>query len=145
MCCQVTLEAFVQQELMEKLFLNVNPECLLDTNFKNGETLDYIRSFGLEPHRVVIELTENQAIYDYSLLLEAVRHYRTMGLEIAINDLGEVFPRLGLWFELRPEYVKIDQDFIQNINQDPLQFVIYPANRGKFEHSDYCGRYRNPC
>lgn len=125
LCRQVTLEAFMRQKLRGKLFLNVSPECLLDSNFKNGETLDYMRSLGLEPQRVVIELTENQPTYDYSLLLEAVRHYRSMGLEIAIDDLGEGFSSLRLWFELRPEYVKVDRHFIQNINQDPikLQFV----------------------
>lgn len=125
LCRQVTLEAFVQLKFIGKLFLNVSPECLLEPNFRNGETLDYMRSIGLEPHRVVIELTENQPTYDYSLLLEAVRHYRSMGLEIAIDDLGEGFSSLRLWFELRPEYVKVDQHFIQNINQDPvkLQFV----------------------
>lgn len=125
LCRQVTMEAFVRLQLQGKLFLNVSPECLLDTNFKNGETLEVMRSIGLEPHRIVIELTENQPAYDYSLLLEAVRHYRSLGLEIAIDDLGEGFSSLRLWFELRPEYVKVDQHFIQNINQDPikLQFV----------------------
>jgi EAL domain-containing protein (putative c-di-GMP-specific phosphodiesterase class I) len=125
LCRQVILEAFVRLQLAGKLFLNVSPECLLDSNFKNGETLDFMRSIGLEPHRVVIELTESQPTFDYSLLLEAVRHYRSMGLEIAIDDLGEGFSSLRLWFELRPEYVKVDQHFIQNINQDPikLQFV----------------------
>jgi len=125
LCRQITLEAFVQLKLMGKLFLNVSPECLLDPNFRNGETIGYMSSLGLEPHRVVIELTENQPTYDYSLLLEAVRHYRSMGLEIAIDDLGEGFSSLRLWFELRPEYVKVDQHFIHNINQDPikLQFV----------------------
>lgn len=125
LCSQVILEAFVRLQLVGKLFLNVSPECLLDSNFKNEETLDFMRSVGLEPHRVVIELTESHPTYDYSLLLEAVRHYRSMGLEIAIDDLGEGFSSLRLWFELRPEYVKVDQHFIQNINQDPikLQFV----------------------
>ena len=84
-----------------------------------------MRSLGLSPHQVVIELTENQPTYDYPLLLEAALHYRTMGLEIAIDDLGEGFSSLRLWSELRPEYVKIDRHFIHNINQDPvkLQFV----------------------
>ena len=60
LCRQVILEAFVRLQLAGKLFLNVSPECLLDSNFKNGETLDFMRSIGLEPHRVVIELTESQ-------------------------------------------------------------------------------------
>ena len=125
LCRQVTLETFVRLKLAGKLFLNVSPECLLQPHFKGGETLGYMRSLGLSPHHVVIELTENQPTYDYPLLLEAVRHYRAMGLEIAIDDLGEGFSSLRLWSELRPEYVKIDRHFIQNINQDPvkLQFV----------------------
>ena len=125
LCRQVTLETFVRLNLTGKLFLNVSPECLLQPHFRGGETLDYMRSLGLSPHQVVIELTENQPTYDYPLLLEAVRHYRAMGLEIAIDDLGEGFSSLRLWSELRPEYVKIDRHFIQNINQDPvkLQFV----------------------
>jgi len=125
LCRQATLDAFVQLKLAGKLFLNVSPECLLESDFRSGETLNYMRSIGLDPHRVVIELTENQPTYDYLKLLEAARYYRSMGLEIAIDDLGEGFSSLRLWSELRPEYVKIDQHFIQNINQDPikLQFV----------------------
>ncbi len=125
LCHQIVLESFAKLKLAGKLFLNVSPECLHDSNFKNGDTLDYMRALGIEPHRIVIELTENQPTYDYQLLLEAVRHYRSMGLEIAIDDLGEGFSSLRLWFELRPEYVKVDQHFVQNINQDQikLQFV----------------------
>ena len=56
---------------------------------------------------------------------EAAKHYRAMGFEIAIDDLGEGFSSLRLWSELRPEYVKIDMHFIQGIDQDPVkhQFV----------------------
>jgi diguanylate cyclase (GGDEF)-like protein len=52
-------------------------------------------------------------------------HYRDMGFQIAIDDLGEGFSSLRLWSELRPEYVKIDMHFIQGIDLDPvkLQFV----------------------
>jgi diguanylate cyclase (GGDEF)-like protein len=52
-------------------------------------------------------------------------HYRGMGFQIAIDDLGEGFSSLRLWSELRPEYVKIDMHFVQGINHDPvkLQFV----------------------
>jgi len=125
LCRQATLDAFVQLKFTGKLFLNVSPECLLESDFRSGETLNYMRSLGLDPQQVVIELTENQPTYDYLKLLEAARYYRSMGLEIAIDDLGEGFSSLRLWSELRPEYVKIDQHFIQNINQDPikLQFV----------------------
>lgn len=125
LCRQVVLENFVRLDLPGKLFLNVSPEALLECNARRGETLDFIQNIGLRPDRVIIELTENQPTYDYNKLREAVRHYRGMGFEIAIDDLGEGFSSLRLWSELHPEYVKIDMHFIQGINLDPvkLQFV----------------------
>jgi diguanylate cyclase (GGDEF)-like protein len=125
LCRRVVLEKFADLCLPGKLFLNVSPECLLQPTVKHGETLGFIQEIGINPDRVIIELTENQPTYDYELLLEAVSHYRQMGFQIAIDDLGEGFSSLRLWSELRPEYVKIDMHFIQGINQDPvkLQFV----------------------
>lgn len=125
LCRQVVLERFAELQLPGKLFLNVSPECLLLRNARHGETLEYIEQIGINPERVIIELTENQPTYDYELMREAVLHYRNMGFQIAIDDLGEGFSSLRLWSELRPEYVKIDMHFIQGINNDPvkLQFV----------------------
>ncbi|KQV82554.1 diguanylate cyclase [Massilia sp. Root351] len=126
LCRRVVLERFAELKLPGKLFLNVSPECLLlQPDGTRGETLQYIHQIGINPDRVIIELTENQPTYDYELMREAVLHYRNMGFQIAIDDLGEGFSSLRLWSELRPEYVKIDMHFIQGINQDPvkLQFV----------------------
>nr|WP_043481773.1 GGDEF domain-containing protein [Janthinobacterium sp. HH01] len=125
LCRRVVLERFAELNLPGKLFLNVSPECLLQRDARHGETLEYIHQIGINPDRVIIELTENQPTYDYELMREAVLHYRTMGFQIAIDDLGEGFSSLRLWSELRPEYVKIDMHFIQGINHDPvkLQFV----------------------
>ncbi|MDP2962902.1 MAG: GGDEF domain-containing protein [Sulfurimicrobium sp.] len=125
LCRYVVLESFAAQRLPGRLFLNISPECLLQQDFHEGETLRLIRRLELNPSRVIIELTENKPTYDYKLLQEAARHYRGMGFEIAIDDLGEGFSSLRLWSELRPEYVKIDMHFIQGINHDPvkLQFV----------------------
>ncbi|WP_233575663.1 GGDEF domain-containing protein [Noviherbaspirillum saxi] len=125
MCRRIVLERFTELQLPGKLFLNVSPEMLLQPHARYGETLAYIDDVGIHPDRVIIELTENQPTYDYKLLKEAVKHYRGMGFQIAIDDLGEGFSSLRLWSELRPEYVKIDMHFVQGINQDPvkLQFV----------------------
>ncbi|GGI15904.1 GGDEF domain-containing protein [Oxalicibacterium faecigallinarum] len=125
LCRRITLEKFAELQLPGKLFLNVSPECLVQSGQRHGETLGYIHEVGINPDRVIIELTESHPTYDYDLLREAVRHYRAMGFVIAIDDLGEGFSSLRLWSEIRPEYVKIDMHFVQGINQDPikLQFV----------------------
>lgn len=125
LCRQLILESFAQKAVASKVFLNVSPDCLLQPNMRSGETLRYIQELGLDPRNVIIELTENAPAYDYDLLRAATRHYRDMGFEIAMDDLGEGFSSLRLWSELRPDYVKIDQHFIQGIDLDPVkrQFV----------------------
>ena len=126
LCRRVVIRRFAELGLPGKLFLNVSPECLLRRDARHGQTMQLIRELGIDPGRVIVELTENQPTYDYVLMREAVRHYRDMGFEIAIDDLGEGFSSLRLWSELRPEYVKVDMHFIQGINHDPvkLQFVL---------------------
>jgi len=105
----------------EKLFINVSPAVLLQPDFKKGETLKLLDQFGVDPRSVVIELTEHQPTDDFQLMREAIIHYRKMGFEIAIDDLGAGYSGLRLWSELQPEYVKIDMHFIQGIHSDPIK------------------------
>jgi diguanylate cyclase (GGDEF)-like protein len=122
---QIVLESFVQLNLPGNLFLNVSPETLLHPSFKNGCTLGFLKTLGLPPERVVIEITENQPTYDFVAMRKALLHYRSMGFKIAIDDLGEGFSSLRLWSELRPEFIKVDMHFVQGVDTDPikLQFL----------------------
>ncbi|QZA76993.1 GGDEF domain-containing protein [Deefgea tanakiae] len=124
-CRKVIIKAFVERNLPGKLFLNICPTSLIQPSFRPGATLAYLKEVGLDPHRVVIELTETQSTGDYNLLTEALKHYREMGFKIALDDLGEGFSSLRLWSELKPDFVKIDKYFIQGIGSDPQkrQFV----------------------
>ena len=56
---------------------------------------------GLEPARVVIELTEDYPTVDFRLVHESLMLYRAMGFRVAIDDLGEGFASLRLWSELQ--------------------------------------------
>jgi diguanylate cyclase (GGDEF)-like protein len=125
LCRQIVLESFATQNLPGKLFLNVSPDALTHPSFKNGQTLAYLENLGVDPERVIIEITENQPTFDFEGMRNALLHYRNMGFQIAIDDLGEGFSSLRLWSELRPEFVKLDMHFVQGVNADPLkqQFI----------------------
>ena len=121
LCRQVVLESFVTQNLPGNLFLNVSPDTLTHPSFQNGQTLTYLEHLGLAPKRVIIEITENQPIFDFNKMRIALLHYRSMGFQIALDDLGQGFSSLRLWSELHPEFVKIDMHFVQGVNTDPLK------------------------
>jgi diguanylate cyclase (GGDEF)-like protein len=129
-CRELSIQNFAEFNSDAKLFLNVSPHVLLQPEFKTGETLRYLDQFGLNPHNVVIELTEYKPIDDYELMREAVMHYRGMGFEIALDDLGAGYSSLRLWSELLPEYVKVDQHFIQGLQNDSVKLNFVRSIQG---------------
>ncbi len=121
LCRQIVLKSFSAQNLPGNIFLNVSPATLTHPGFKNGQTLTYLEHLGINPERVIIEITGSQPSFDYETVRNALLHYRSMGFQIAISDLGEGVSSLRMWSELRPEFVKIDMHFVQGINADPLK------------------------
>ncbi len=120
-CRETACRRYSQIALHGKLFLNASPETLLDATHKPGRTLELLRTFGISPDKVVIELTEQAPADDLELLDKALHHYRSMGFSIALDDLGAGYSSLRLWSELRPDYVKIDRYFIDGIHLDPVK------------------------
>lgn len=132
-CREQSLRAFAAAGLTGKLFLNVSPQCLADPVLLDGETLHLLRSLGLAPSSIVIEITENQKINDFAGVRRLLDHYRGLGYEIAIDDLGEGFSNLRLWTELHPQYIKIDRHFISGIDENALKFQMVRSIHGLAE------------
>jgi EAL domain-containing protein (putative c-di-GMP-specific phosphodiesterase class I)/GGDEF domain-containing protein len=122
LCRKVVVDTFVKLDLPGRLFLNVSPRSLVGDDVEPETALDYIRSCGLSPNRVVIEITEGDPIVDYHRLRDVVGHFGRMGFQVAIDDLGTGFSSLRLWSELRPAFVKVDMHFVQDIDRDKGKF-----------------------
>ncbi|WP_338035074.1 bifunctional diguanylate cyclase/phosphodiesterase [Halomonas urmiana] len=127
LCRRLAIEAFAALDLSGRLFLNVMPTSLLEEDFREGLTRAFLAGVGLSPERVVIELTEHLPIHDYALMRQAVDHYRRMGFQVALDDLGAGYSSLRHWAELRPDFVKVDRHFVQEVDRDP--------GKGQFLHS----------
>lgn len=121
LCRELSIHAFARSGVSGKLFLNVNPLLLLTADHPSGLTKQMLQEAGLDPARVVIELSEQYQVEDATLLVKAVHHYRQLGFQIAIDDLGSGFSGLKLWSELEPDIVKIDRYFISDVHRDPTK------------------------
>ncbi|MBF0108125.1 MAG: EAL and GGDEF domain-containing protein [Magnetococcales bacterium] len=120
LCRQLSLKAFAQTSSPTKLFLNVSPHCLLDPEHPRGSTARLMHVLNINPNQVVIEITENLPITDYDIIVKAVDHFRAKGFDVAIDDLGAGHSGLRAWFELKPDYVKLDRCFLKDIATNPL-------------------------
>lgn len=121
LCRELAIRRFVELDLPSKLFLNVSPMALLDRAHHSGQTIGLVERFGLDPQRVVIELSERYPTQDLSVLTLATRHYSGMGFQIAIDDLGAGYSGLKLWSEITPDFVKIDRHFVAGVHEDRIK------------------------
>jgi len=116
---EMAVRTFVDLGLPGRLFLNVSPALVAQRAHELLQVARRLRDTGLRPERIVIEFTEGDRIQDHKQMLWSVRGFRSLGFQIALDDLGEGFASLRMWKDLEPEIVKVDQHFIRGIDSDP--------------------------
>jgi EAL domain-containing protein (putative c-di-GMP-specific phosphodiesterase class I)/GGDEF domain-containing protein len=132
-CRKNSIARFVELDLKGLLFLNVSPMVFLQSDHPQGKTLSYLKEHKLKPDQVVIELSEKYPIDDPTILRNALIHYRELGFQIAVDDLGTGYAGLKLWSEVKPDFVKIDRYFINQCDQDLVkrEFIKSIVNLGQ--------------
>ena len=91
--------------------INLSPDTALDTAF--------LRTLTSGPRPVLIELTEHDAVADYSALddaLETIRHLA----DVAVDDAGAGYAGLHHIRALRPDVVKLDRSLVRGLPTDPV-------------------------
>lgn len=110
--------------LKSLLFLNVDPNIIHDDNFQQGFTKEFLSNMELSPASIVFELTERSAISDYDTFKSVLKHYTEQGYSIAIDDAGSGYSGLKTLYEVYPKYLKLDMDFVRNIDKDTFKQTI---------------------
>ncbi|MGB9113002.1 MAG: EAL domain-containing protein [Acidimicrobiales bacterium] len=100
--------------------INVGPEAL-----QSPEMPTILDSF--DPRRIVIELTEHVEINDYPQLRRTLMSIRECGVRLAIDDTGAGISSLSHIVKLAPDIIKVDRDFIQGIDFDPVRRSLVAA------------------
>lgn len=121
LCRERAISRFVELQLPGQLFLNVSASLLSSPDHQKGMTLAILKELGLSQNNIVIELSEKHPYDQNGLTHKSVEHYREMGFQVAIDDLGAGYSGLRLWSEVRPNIVKLDKHFIENIDRDEVK------------------------
>jgi EAL domain-containing protein (putative c-di-GMP-specific phosphodiesterase class I)/GGDEF domain-containing protein len=121
------IEAFARLGLDGKLFLNFSADALVQLADARDDSLALLRHRGIDPQRLVIELTEQSTILDVCKFEPVVASLRASGAQFALDDYGTANASMSLWVRLQPDVVKIDRFFIHDIASDPLKFKAVRA------------------
>ena len=98
--------------LPEHAYLSVN------CSHRAARSAEMVTTLAPIAHRVVIEITEHEAVDDYDELSLALEELRTRGVRVAIDDAGAGFASLRHTLLLAPDIVKVDISLTRAIDQD---------------------------
>ncbi|ONQ24351.1 diguanylate cyclase, partial [Burkholderia cenocepacia] len=121
------LDAFAALGCDGKLFLNFSAGTILTLASERERTRQFLGRARVGAERIVIELTEQNAIPDVAHIGPAVASLRDAGIQFALDDYGTANASMNLWLRLHPDVVKIDRFFIHDIARDPLKFEAVKA------------------
>ena len=112
-CLNTVMETAARFQLPGSLTVNISPRTLETDEFSVHSLLRMISRHGLDPHTIVLELTEREAVEDVTKLRRAVEACRVAGIRVAADDVGAGNAGLRLLSQLRFDIVKIDLSLVQ--------------------------------
>ncbi len=108
----------------------------LDTNFAvainlsaqalcDDRLLDVLRGAPLA--RVILEITEHDAISNYVALRDRMRLLRAQHARFAVDDTGSAYAGMRQIVELAPDIIKMDYHITHDIDRDPTRMALATA------------------
>jgi len=88
---------------------------------------DEIHSAGIDPQRIIFEITETAAIRDFRRALHFVGQLKSIGCLFSLDDFGVGFTSFLYLRELPLDYLKIDGSFIRRLHEDAVNQVLVKA------------------
>jgi diguanylate cyclase (GGDEF)-like protein len=81
----------------------------------------------LDPHYVVIELTESSIMKDAELTIQTLHQLKETGVQVSIDDFGTGYSSLSYLKRFPVDILKIDISFVRNSTTDPKDAAIVRA------------------
>lgn len=110
--------------LSQKIFINFTPTSVYDPKNCLQTTMKAVDESDLKREQVVFEVIESDDVGDANFLRDILNFYRDQGFGVALDDLGSGYSSLNMISRLRPDYIKLDRELIQNVHDDPYKALI---------------------
>lgn len=104
-----------KRNLLKPLFINIDPVAL----YEDGQSDSIVRrssDFGIPAHRIVVEVSEKNALCSIDRFQHVISSYKADGFQIACDDITCTFANINAMSCLSPNYIKISGRLVHQIN-----------------------------
>jgi EAL domain-containing protein (putative c-di-GMP-specific phosphodiesterase class I) len=133
-CRMRSIEAAGAANTGRQIFMNLSPAAASDPEFLGPQFREQLAAAGLEPHRIVLEITERTYSVYEDLFRAVLSKFRSQNFRIAVDDVGTGYSNLSSLAEIEPDYLKFDTVFVHGIDrrrvkQDLLEALLSFARK----------------
>lgn len=100
--------------------LNLSPTTLVDADL--ATLFD-----GVDPVRLIVEITEHQPVEDYARLTALLAPWRARGLRLAVDDAGAGYASLQHVLMCLPDLIKLDMALVRGVERDQVRRALVRA------------------
>jgi EAL domain-containing protein (putative c-di-GMP-specific phosphodiesterase class I) len=106
-----------------RLSVNLLPDEMSSDSYVDW-LLDEVRSVGIDPKRVTIEVTESALLSDLDAVAARLERIRQAGLKVALDDFGTGYASLAYLGTLPLDALKIDRGLIVRIGTSERDRIV---------------------
>jgi len=119
LCRTTAVRSFAQMKRPEDLilFLNFNAAALEQDRDSMNDLLEQVRTNGLDPRSVAIEILES-AFTDTEHLKGVMEEFRDRGFLLVLDDIGAGHSNLDRIPMIKPDILKLDRSMVHGIESD---------------------------
>jgi diguanylate cyclase (GGDEF)-like protein len=118
------LKAMGEEEF--SLSINLSPAMIFHRDFL--ENLEFfLEHYGLREAPLHLEITENVFAHNLTVMRRILENLRKMGIKVEIDDYGTGYTSLSTLVELPVDTVKIDRQYVKDIDRDHKTRTLYKA------------------
>ena len=100
-----------------QVHVNVSPRQLRSDHLMGGGS-QVLAETGLDPARLMIEMTESFVGEHGDVASERMRELKTLGVGLAIDDFGTGYSSLAILQDMPFDILKVDRAFIDDVDDD---------------------------
>lgn len=113
---------------MRPLTISVNVSAV---QFREEGLVEEVRAAladtGLEPQRLVLEITESVLMRDVEATIRTLKELKDMGVSISIDDFGTGYSSLSYLRRFPIDTLKVDKSFVRDVTEDADDAAIVRA------------------
>ena len=121
LCRRTAIETAARTSGLGLLFLNASARAVEDPEWAAGGMDEVLKTSGLSPHDVVVEITERVAIVRHDEFQDALRTFKDRGYRVAVDDMGAGYASLQSLAHIEPDFLKFDTSLVHDIDRSSIK------------------------